>query len=103
MMKKERKAILTSVPAQIRTQVREELKENHRRMILQTVFSTIVIAILYGLTELLGSEHTIPIGAVFLLLILIMLMEDVFNIIEDRERWGVPTSEEFDEIGDEII
>ena len=102
-MKKERKAILTSVPAQIRTQVREELKENHRRMILQTVFSTIVIAILYGLTELLGSEHTIPIGAVFLLLILIMLMEDVFNIIEDRERWGVPTSEEFDEIGDEII
>ena len=102
-MKKERKAILTSVPADIRTQVREELKENHRRMILQTVFSTIVIAILYGLTELLGSEHTIPIGAVFLLLILIMLMEDVFNIIEDRERWGVPTSEEFDEIGDEII
>lgn len=102
-MKKERKAILTGVPADIRTQVREELKENHKKMILQTVFSTIVIAVLYGLTELLGSEHTIPIGAVFLLLVLIMLMEDVFNIIEDRERWGVPTSEEFDEIGDEII
>lgn len=102
-MKKERKAILTGVPADIRTQVRDELRENHRKMILQTVFSTVVIAILYGLSELLGSEHTVPIGAVFLLLVLIMLMGDVFDIIEDRKRWGVPTSEEFDEIGDEII
>lgn len=102
-MKKERKAILTGVPADIRTQVREELKENHKKMILQSVFGTVVIAVLYGLSELLGSEHTVPIGLVFLLLVLLMIMDDVFDIIEDRRRWGVPTSEEFDEIGDEII
>lgn len=102
-MRKERKAILTGVPADIRTQVREELKENHRKMILETVFCTVVIAILYGINELLGSEHTVPIGAVFLLLVVLMIGVDVFDIIEDRERWGVPTSEEFDEIGDEII
>lgn len=102
-MKKERKAILTGVPADIRTQVREELKENHKKMILQSVFGTVVIAILYGINELLGSEHTVPIGVVFLLLVVLMFMDDVFDIIEDRERWGVPTSEEFDEIGDEII
>ena len=103
MMKKERKAILTGVPADVRTQVREELKENHKKMILQSVFGTVVIAVLYGINELLGSEHTVPIGVVFLLLVVLMFMDDVFDIIEDRERWGVPTSEEFDEIGDEII